>query len=161
MKLLGYPFYFWYLITGQRARWKKRLQSYGAAEFTECRRTNHFRIAPNFPPLLELDDYPEVVGFLSEHFHQFALDFVSVFQSGNAFYDWIIRLGIYLGDFVILHSINPAEWVKDAQGCWVVQFNRSSGPFQWSPFAFVEKRYFFGEPEDFHVSMDIFKKLKC
>ena len=125
------------------------------------RSDNAKRIAPNFPDLSDADDFPKAVGFLADNFNQFSTDFVSVFQSGHSFYEWIIRLGVYVGDLVIHHSINEASWTVGEQGYLVVRFSRDAGPFDFDPFTFVEERYFFGEPEDFYLALDIFKKLKC
>ncbi len=161
MKFLGYPVYCGYVITGRRSRVRQNLRAYELSDLDEMRKDIAKRIDPNYEEMTRPDDFGTVVTFLSDRFQQFSRDFVAVFQSGDFFYDWIIRLGVYVGDLVVSHSINKAQWAKDDQGLLVVQIERASGPFRWSPFEFVERRYFFGEPEDFYLSLDVFKKLKC
>lgn len=134
---------------------------YGLPDLKDLRQEIEKRIEPNFEEMMQREDFGKVVVFLDNKFQQFSAGFVSIFQSGDFFYDWIIRLGVYVGDLVIQHSINKAEWIKGEHGLLMVQFERSSGPFRWSPFEFVERRYFFGEPEDLYLSLDLFKKLKC
>jgi hypothetical protein len=161
MKVLGYPFYYCYVITGKRARVRRQLRTWGLPYLEELRKDIAKRIGPNFEDMINTDDFGKVVAFLGDRFQQFSREFVSIFQSGDCFHDWVIRLGVYVGDLVIRHSINKAQWIVDDEGLLVVQFERDAGPFRWSPFEFVERRYFFGEPEDFFLSLDIFRKLKC
>lgn len=161
MKIIGYPPYLFYIATGKRGQWRSKLRRYQISDLDEVRKDNAQRIEPNFPQMKRMDDFHQVVSFLSRNFKQFSVEFVSIFQSGNVFYDWIIRIGVYVGDLVVQHSVNKAAWVIDEHGDLKVRFDRDIGPFEWDPFEFVERRFFFGEPDDFYLTLDIFKKLKC
>lgn len=161
MKSLGYPLYYWYVISGKRSRVRKNLEAYGLSYLEELRKDIGKRVGPNFDEMTCTDDFGKAAGFLADRFQQFSREFVSVFRSGDFFYDWVIRLGVYVGDLVVRHSINKAQWTVDEAGLLVVQIERDSGPFRWNPFEFVERRYFFGDPGDLYLSLDIFRKLKC